>query len=163
MTEELRWGHPCYRHAGRNLALIGAFKDGPRLTLPDAALLDDPEGLLEAGGPASAGKSVIRFADLAEVEQRAGALTALLRQARELADLGKKPTQRPAKPAEIPSELSAALSADEGLATAFASLTPGRQRSYLIALSSAKTSATRVARVAKFREKILAGKGATER
>jgi uncharacterized protein YdeI (YjbR/CyaY-like superfamily) len=92
----------------------------------------------------------------------APAVRGFLAQAKALAEAGRRAPREPMD-ADLPEEMVEALDADPALAEAFARLTPGRQRSYAIALSSAKTSATRVARIARFRERILAGKGATER
>jgi uncharacterized protein YdeI (YjbR/CyaY-like superfamily) len=85
-----------------------------------------------------------------------------LQEAMGYAEAGLKPPSEQAEVA-LPEELVAAMDADPELAAAFGRLTPGRQRSYAIALASAKAAATRVARIARFRDNILAGKGATER
>ena len=163
LHEEVRWGHPCYRHSGRNLALIGATRADVRLTLPDAALLDDPMGLLERGGPNSAGKTVIRFTTRAQVEGHAPAIASMLAQARVLAEQGKKPTQAAAPRPALPEELRDAFAKDPTLSQAFDQLSPGRQRSHVLAIASGKAASTRTARIARLRDKIIAGKGATER
>lgn len=162
LTETVKWGHPCYMHEGRNTALIGAFRGDFRLTLMNCADLDDPEGLLTRAGPNSRIANVIRFADSAQVAGRLPALRALLAQAKAQAATGKPP-KRSAPDVAWPDELAEALSDDPDLSAAFDALTPGRQRSYVILLSSAKTSATRHARIARSRDRILAGKGANER
>jgi uncharacterized protein YdeI (YjbR/CyaY-like superfamily) len=162
LDETAKWGHPCYTHAGRNVALIGAFRDDFRLSLFNAALLTDPDGLLTRAGPNSRTADMIRFTDARQVAERAAAIGALLVQGRANAAAGRvapKATDAP----DLPEALTDALDADPELAGAFAALTPGRQRSYVIALSSAKTRATQEARIARFRDRILAGKGATER
>lgn len=161
LTEDIRWGIPAYRHAGRNLALIGAFRDNAILTFPDAALLDDPGGLLKPAGPTSQGNSTIRFTALDQVAALAGPIRALLAAARQAAAEGRVPPRLPTI-VDLPEDLSAALASDPALDAAFAALTPGRQRSYIVALSTARTQATRDRRIAAFRPRILAGKGATE-
>lgn len=161
LDEAVRWGHPCYRHAGRNLALIAAFREDFRLTFPDAALLDDPEGLLERNGPNSQTATTIRFTDPAQVTARAAILAALLAEARARAEAGLKPP-RPQVVLDLPETLVAALDEDAELAEAFAALTPGRQRSYVVALASARTEATQINRLARLRDRMLAGKGANE-
>lgn len=161
LDEAVRWGHPCYRHAGRNLALIGAFREDFRLSFPDAALLTDPEGLLEKPGPNSQTPSMLRFTDAAQVAARAPAIAALLAEAKAKAEAGLKPARAPTE-VELPEVLVRALDEDAELAEGFAALTPGRQRSYVIALASAKTEATQIKRIAKYRDKILAGKGAND-
>lgn len=163
LEESLRWGHPCYRHCGRNLALLGAFQGDFRLTFPDASVLVDDAGLLEPAGPNSQSATTIRFASLAALTAQAEAVSALLAQARARAEAGQHPAARPAAEFELPDLLQTALDDDPALAEGFHALTPGRQRSYVIALASARTDATRMARIARFRDRILAGKGANER
>lgn len=162
LEESLRWGHPCYRHNGRNLALIGAFQGDFRLTFPDASVLVDDAGLLEPAGPNSPTATTIRFTSTEDLTHHAASLAALLAQARARAEAGERPAPRPAAEVDLPELLLSALEDDPDLAEAFHALTPGRQRSYVIALSSAKTDATRAARIARFGDRILAGKGANE-
>lgn len=160
--EAVRWGQPCYRHAGRNVALLSATRDGIRIGLFEAALLDDPQGLLMPSGPNATGRDTIRIASAEEAVVLASALTALLDQARGHAEAGRR-APKASGDLVLPAELADALDADPALAEAFHALTPGRQRSYAILLASAKTAATRVARIARVRDRILAGKGATKR
>lgn len=162
LDETVKWGQPCYVHAGRNVVIMGALRSDFRLSFFQPALLSDPQGLLQPAGPNSAGAGTIRFDGAAMVERLAPALRDLLAQAKAVAAAGTKAPRRIA-PITLPAELTAALEADPDLATAFAALTPGRQRSHVIALASAKASATRTARIARLRDRILAGKGATER
>lgn len=162
LAETVKWAHPCYMHAGRNVVLIGALRDGVRLSFFDAALMTDPARLLEKQGPNTRHPDVVRFASAAEVAAREPALRAYLAEAKGYAEAGVRPA-RATPDVDLPPELTAALAADPVLADAFARLTPGRRRSYVIRLSSAKTEATRAARVAGFRDGILAGKGAMER
>lgn len=162
LTETAKWGHPCYMHAGRNVALLGALREDFRLSFFDAALLADPEHILEKPGPNSQHADTVRFTTASQVQQRAAVLARYLREAMDHAAAGRRPAKR-APAFTIPAELRDALAADAELAAAFRALTPGRQRSYSIALGSAKTAATRLARIAKFRPKILAGKGALDR
>lgn len=162
LEEAVRYGHPCYRHAGRNIAILGAFRGNVRLSFFGAALLSDPAGVLERQGPNTRHPDMIRFDGTVPVADRAPVVLAYLREAMAHAEQGlRPPAENP--DLDIPDELVAALDDDPELAEAFQALTPGRQRSYVIALSSAKSSATRSARVARFRPRILAGKGAQER
>jgi uncharacterized protein YdeI (YjbR/CyaY-like superfamily) len=162
LTETVKWGHPCYVHGARNIALIGALRGDFRLAFFNAALLRDPEGVLEKQGPNTRHADVIRFDGAERVAALAPVIAAYLAEAISYAEAGVKPV-REAHELELPEELIDALDADAELAEAFHALTPGRQRSYVILLGSAKTSATREARVAKARGRILAGKGANER
>ena len=162
LQETAKWGHPCYLLAGRNIAIIGAFRADFRLTFFNAALMADPEGLLEKQGPNTLHPDMIRFTAPQQVAQLEPVILAYLQEAMGYAAAGLKP---PTVAGEInlPDELVAALDGDPELAAAFHALTPGRQKSYGLNLNAAKTSATRITRIGRFRDRILAGKGATER
>ena len=162
LVETVKWGHPCYMHADRNIAIIGAFRDDFRITFFNAALLQDSEGVLEKRGPNTRHRDLIRFLSNAQVAEMKVTVRAYLKEAMGYADAGIRPPKEKSE-IELPDELVEALDADPELAEAFHSLTPGRQRSYVINLNSAKTSATRSARIVKFRQKIIAGQGANER
>ncbi len=162
LVETVKWGHPCYTRNGRNIAIIGALRDSFRLGFFNAALLTDPDGLLERQGPNTPHPDTLRFSDAAKVVALEPAIRAILAEATGHADAGLRPLPAPAS-VDLPADISSALDTDPELAEAFHRLTPGRQRSYVIALSSAKTQTTRLSRIARYRPQILAGKGATER
>lgn len=162
LTETVKWGHPCYMHAGRNIAIIGAFRGDFRLGFFNAALMTDPDSVLEKQGPNTRHPDMIRLTDPAQPLQMAPTIRAYLAEAMNYAAAGLKPAKTTAD-LDLPEELVEALDADPDLAEAFHALTPGRQKSYVINLNSAKTSATRLSRIAGFRPKILAGKGALDR
>jgi uncharacterized protein YdeI (YjbR/CyaY-like superfamily) len=162
LVETVKWGHPCYMHAGRNIAIFGAFRNDFRLSFFNAAQMKDPEGLLERQGPNTRHPDMVRFTDAARVQALAPILRDYLREAMGYAEAGLKPALENL-PLDMPEELVEALDADPELAEAFHRLTPGRQKSYVINITGAKAAATRHARIARFRDKILAGKGATER
>ncbi len=162
LEETVKWAHPCYMHAGRNIAIFGAFRGDFRLSFMNPSLLIDSEGVLEPQGPNSQTPGMIRFTANAQVAEKEPVIRAYLRQLMDHAEAGTQPV-RTAREIDTPDELIEALDADPELAEAFHALTPGRQRSYLFALNEAKQSATRVARIEKFRGKIIAGKGALER
>lgn len=158
----LKWAHPCYLHAGRNIAMLGAFRGDFRLSFFNAALMKDPEAVLERAGPNTKHAHMIRFTANEQVAAMEPIITAYLKEAMGYAAAGLKAPPDDSE-LEIPEELTEALDSDSELAEAFHALTPGRRKSYVINLSSAKQSATRVKRIAGFRDKILAGKGATDR
>ena len=149
-------------HAERNIAIIGAFRADFRLTFFNAALMTDPDRVLEKQGPNTRHPDAVRFTDNAQVTIMAPVILSYLREAMGYAEAGIQPP-KDAREIDVPDEMTEALDADPELAEAFHALTPGRQKSYAINLNAAKTSATRVSRIAKFRDHILAGKGATER
>jgi uncharacterized protein YdeI (YjbR/CyaY-like superfamily) len=162
LAETVKWGHPCYMFRGRNIAIIGAFRDDFCLSFMNASLMKDPGAVLEKRGPNTQHPSVIRFTGNAEVEKLEPVVRAYLKEAMGYAEAGIKPSKVEHE-IDLPDELVEAMESDPELAEAFHILTPGRQRSYVINLNGAKTAATRVSRIAKFRDKILAGKGAMER
>ena len=161
LEEHVKWGHPCYMHAGRNVVLIGALKGDFRLNFFHSALMKDPEAIMERQGPNTRNPDSIRFIDVRQVAVREAVVRAYLAEAMGYAEAGVLPVKGPVE-FDLPEELVEAMDADPELAEAFHALTPGRQRSYVIVLSGAKASATRVARIEKFRPKVLAGKGANE-
>jgi len=162
LEEAVKWAHPCYMHARRNIAVMGAFRDDFRLNFMNAALLKDPETLLKRQGASSQHPSMLRFTANEAVEEMAPIIRAYLREAMDYAEQGVKAPRNESEP-DVPAELSEALDADPELAEAFHALTPGRRKSYVLNLNGAKQAETRVKRIARFREKIIAGKGAMER
>lgn len=162
LEETVKWGHPCYMGAGRNIAIIGAFRGDFRLSFFNAALMRDPEGVLERQGPNTRRPDMIRFSSDAQVAAMKPIITSYLEEAKGYAAAGVAPPKEDSQ-LELPSELIEALDADPELAESFHGLTPGRRKSYVINLNSAKKPETRIARIAKFRARILDGKGATER
>ncbi|AGB74125.1 MULTISPECIES: YdeI/OmpD-associated family protein [Rhizobium] len=162
LVETVKWAHPCYMHAGRNIVIIGAFRGDFRLTFFNAALMKDPEGVLEKQGQNTQHPDMIRFVSNAAVAKMEPVIRAYLEEAMGYAEAGIKPAKEVGE-IELPDELIEALDSDPELAEAFHDLTPGRKKSYVINLGSVKKSETRAARIAKFRNHILAGKGALER
>lgn len=161
LTETVKWGHPCYMHAGRNIAILGAFRNDCTISFFHARLLRDPDKILQKAGPNTQHASVIRFAETGQVTAMAPSISACLTEAMGYAEAGIEPPKEKCQ-INLPGEMIDALDSDHDLAEAFHKLTPGRQRSYVINLASAKTSATKVTRITKFRNRILAGKGANE-
>ncbi|MEN2987357.1 YdeI/OmpD-associated family protein [Tistrella sp. BH-R2-4] len=161
LEEVVRWGQPCYRHAGRNVAILGAYRDKFVLGFFNAALMNDPEGVLEKPGPNTQHADTIYFKEAAQVECLEKTILSYLNEAKSYAEEGRTPPKNNATP-DLPVELADALDEDPELAEAFHALTPGRQRSYVINLNGAKKSETRISRIEKFRDKIIDGKGANE-
>lgn len=162
LQETVKWAHPTYMHAGRNIAIFGAFKGDFRLSFMNPGLLNDTEGVLERQGPNSQTAGTIRFTDFAQVCAMEPVIRSYLQQLMDHAEAGTKPP-KVEREIDMPEELTEALDADPELAEAFNALTPGRQKSYMFNLNQAKKSETRAARIEKFREKIFSGKGAMER
>lgn len=161
LSEHVKWAHPCYMHAGRNIVLIGALQGDFRLNFMNPGLMKDPDGIMERQGPNTKNPDSIRFTNAAQVAERESSIRAYIAEAMGYAEMGIV-QEKVAAEFELPEELIEAMDGDPELAEAFHALTPGRQRSYVIVLGQAKASATRVARIEKLRPKILAGKGAQE-
>ncbi len=162
LEEHVKWAHPCYMAAGRNICIIGAFREDFRLSFFKAALLKDPEGVLERQGENTQNPDMIRFTSNDGPEEMEALIRAYIAEAVGYAEKGIVP-EKVERAFEVPEELLDALDADIELAEAWEALTPGRQRSYLFNLGQAKKAETRAARIEKFRDKIIAGKGAQER
>lgn len=162
LDETAKWGHPCYMFAGRNLAIIGAFKADFRLTFFNAALMSDPMGILEKQGPNSQNPDMIRFTSAETVAEKSTYITAYLHEAMGYAQAGLLPSKT-AREIDMPPELIEALDADLDLSEAFHTLTPGRQKSWLFHFNSTKNPTTRQSRIEKASTKIMAGKGALDR
>ena len=162
LVETAKWGHPCYMHAGRNIVIIGAFRENFRLSFFNAALMKDPQGILEKQGAHAQNPDMIRFTADDQVTSHEATIRAYVTEAMGYAEAGIK-APKVERVVEMPDELIDALDADPELAEAFHALTPGRQKSYAFNLNSAKKPETRIARIAKFRDHIIAGKGALER
>lgn len=162
LKETVKWGHPCYMHANRNIVIIGAFQDNFRLSFFNAALMKDPEGVLERQGPNTQHPDMIRFTANDGPEKMEEVILAYLDEAKRYAEVGKK-APKDDSALDLPDELVEALDADPELSEAFHALTRGRQKSYVINLNGAKRSETRASRIERFRDRIIEGKGATER
>jgi uncharacterized protein YdeI (YjbR/CyaY-like superfamily) len=162
LIETVKWGHPCWMHSGRNIVILGALRSDFRISFFNSALLKDPQGILERQGPNTRHPDMIRFRSNGQVNAMETTIRSYLIEAISYAEAGIRP-EKDETELELPAELAEALDADAALAQAFRSLSRGRQRSYVINLSSARKPSTRISRIAKFRDHILAGKGALER
>jgi uncharacterized protein YdeI (YjbR/CyaY-like superfamily) len=162
LTETVKWGHPCYMHADRNIVILGALRTDFRLSFFNAALMTDTKRLLEKQGPNTQHPDTFRFTHVAMVLKMEPAIRSYLKEAMGYAEAGIKPPKDRSE-LDLPLELVEAMAFDSELAEAFKRLTPGRQKSYVINLNSAKKPETKIARIAKFRDHIIAGKGALER
>lgn len=158
LTEELKWDQPCYTHDGHNIVLIGGFKDHCRLMFCNGSLLKDPQNLLQKPGQHTQAGRYIPFTSVKEIKALEPDLKAFLHAAIENEKVGVKPVYK-TTPEPIPEELQTKLNKDPALDEAFAALTPGRQRAYLLHFNAAKQSATRTSRIEACRSRILAGKG----
>jgi uncharacterized protein YdeI (YjbR/CyaY-like superfamily) len=154
LTEELKWGKPCYTFQNSNVVLIQGFKEFCALLFCKGALLQDPNGILKKFGWQAARR--IPFTDVREIVEMEPILKAYIHEAREKAGLEVNLKKNPEP---IPEELQNKLDEISALKTAFNALTPGRQRGYILYFSAAKQTKTRESRVEKCMPQILNGKG----
>lgn len=158
LTEELKWGQPCYTHEGANIALIGGFKAHCRLMFVNGSLLTDPRSLLQRPGEHTQAGRYIPFTSVKEIKAHEAEVRRLLLEAVEKEQAGVKPVYQTTEE-PMPEELETALNQDPALGEAFAALTPGRRRAYLLHFNAAKQPATRASRIVACTPRILAGKG----
>jgi uncharacterized protein YdeI (YjbR/CyaY-like superfamily) len=161
LGEVIKWGKPCYTDDGRNIVIVQEFKDFVALMFFKGALLDDPDGVLEAQGPNSRSARRMEFTSVDDVTRSVGTIQAYVAQAVEVERSGAE--VGPPPELELVEELRRRLDEDPALEEAFESLTPGRQREYNLQVSGVKQSQTRAARVEKFVPRILQGKGLRDR
>jgi uncharacterized protein YdeI (YjbR/CyaY-like superfamily) len=158
LQEERKWGVPAYTLKGKNVVILGVFKESCVLSFLKGGLLEDPYQILERPGPNSQEGRFIRFTQLSQAQEIEGKIKEYLHQAIEVERSGKKAIPKPAN-LVLPEELLQKFTEHPGLQAAFFALTPGRQRGYAIHFSEAKQSATRLNRIEKYLSKIFTGKG----
>lgn len=159
LTEELKWGQPCYTLENKNVVIIQGFKEYCAVLFFKGALLKDSEGLLVKPGEHTQASRQIRFTNVREIVRLERVLTAYIHEAIDVEKAGLKVKRRKTADLEIPQEFQTKLDESPALKKAFYGLTPGRQRAYLFYFSQAKQAQTRASRVAKCRDQILKGKG----
>jgi uncharacterized protein YdeI (YjbR/CyaY-like superfamily) len=158
LTEELKWGKPCYTFQDHNVAIIQGFKDYCALMFTNGALLKDPRRILSRIGEHTQAARQARFTDVQEIVELEATLKAYIKEAVEAEKAGLKVVLK-ANPIPVPRELQNKLGDNPALKTAFYALTPGRQRGYIYYFSTAKQSKTRESRIEMCRSRILDGKG----
>jgi uncharacterized protein YdeI (YjbR/CyaY-like superfamily) len=159
LTEELKFGCPCYTFQNGNVVIIHEFKDYCALLFIKGALLNDTEGILiQQTENVQAGRQ-IRFTDLQQIIELKPTLNAYIFEAIEIEKAGLKVEMKKASEFILSDELQNKLDENEALKTAFEALTPGRQRAYNLYFSEAKQVQTRLSRIDKYTQQILNGKG----
>lgn len=159
LTEELKWGTPCYTFQNNNIVLIHAFKEYCAFLFFKGALLSDTDGILIQQSKNVQAARQIRFTNLQEIKDQKTILKTYIYQAIEVEKSGLKVKLKKTKEFEVAEEFQNKLDQDSKLDAAFKALTPGRQRAYLLHFSSPKQSKTRESRVEKAIDQILDGKG----
>ena len=159
LTEELKWGWPCYTVEGRNVVLMHGFKEYCAVLFPQGALLRDERGVLIIQTENVQAARQIRFISVADIAALKDVLPEYVREAAANELQGRKVVLKKTSEFPMPEEFLRRLDDDPLLQEAFAALTPGRQRAYLLHFGQAKQSATREARIDKAVPRILEGKG----
>ncbi|MBU8715893.1 MULTISPECIES: YdeI family protein [Brevibacillus] len=159
LTEDFKWMHPCYTLEKKNVVLIHGFKEYCALLFHKGALLQDPHGILIQQTENVQAARQIRFTNVQEIVEMEDVLKAYIHQAIEVEKAGLEVDFKKTEEYTAPEEFQTKLAENPDLKAAFEALTPGRQRAYLYYFSEPKQSKTRVARVEKYMEQILNGKG----
>ena len=163
LTEELKWGVPCYTFQNSNVVIIHAFKEYCALLFVKGALLNDANGILiQQTENVQAGRQV-RFTNIQQVMEQEPIVKAYINEAVEVEKAGLKVDFKKTEEYIIPEEFQSKLAEIPALNTAFNALTPGRQRAYIFYFSEPKQAKTREGRVEKYMQQILCGKGLNDR
>lgn len=163
LTEELKWGKPCYTFQNSNIVIIVPFKDSCALLFGKGALLKDAKGILIQPTENTQAARQIRFTNVREIVKMEPVLKAYIHQAIAVEKAGLEVSYKKTSDFKVPEELQNKLDKTPALKTAFAALTPGRQRGYLLYFSAAKQSKTRESRIEKCMPHILKGRGLHDR
>lgn len=159
LTEELKWGKPSYSHEGANVVLIHGFKEYCALLFFKGALLKDSREILVQQTENVQAARQIRFTNVREITGMKSVLKDYVQEAIKVEKAGLKVDYKKTAEFKMPEEFQRKLEKNRALKTAFESLTPGRQRGYLLYFSAAKQSKTRESRIEKCTPQILKGKG----
>ena len=159
LSEELKWGCPCYTFEKRNIVLIHVFKEYCALLFFKGALLKDTNSMLIRQTENVQAARQVRFTNIKEIVSREKSIKAYIYEAIEVEKAGLKVPLKTTHEYEIPKEFQTKLAKNKSLKTAFYALSPGRQRGYLLHFSQPKQSVTRESRIEKSIQQILNGKG----
>ncbi|MEE3895434.1 YdeI family protein [Priestia megaterium] len=159
LTEDFKWMNPCYTFEKKNIALMHGFKEYCALLFPKGSLLQDSHGILIQQTENVQGARQIRFTNVQEIAEKEAVLKAYIYEAIEVEKVGLKVKAKKPEELIIPEELQHKFDEIPALKDAFTTLTPGRQRAYILYFSAAKQSKTRESRVEKCIPNILNGKG----
>ena len=159
LVEDFKWGKPCYSFDGNNILILQGFKSECRMMFFKGVLLKDPKHILDSQGENTQSAKVVRFKEPQDILKLRPTLEKYIKEAIEIEKAGLKVKLKSTADHEVVEEFQLAMRKNSKLKTAFNSLTPGRQRAYLMHFSSAKQPKTRTTRIEKCVPLILAGKG----
>lgn len=163
LTEELKWGQPCYTLANSNIVLMHGFKEYCALLFMKGALLPDPEGILIQQTANVQAARQIRFTNVQQISELEPVLKRYVAEAIAVEKAGLTVEMKQTEDFPMPEEFVTMLEEVPGLQDAFEALTPGRQRAYLLHFAAPKQAKTRVARIEKSLPQIFEGKGLNDR
>lgn len=159
LVEELKWGVPCYMYQKTNIIMLGTFKEFCIISFLKGVLLNDADGILTQQGENVQSGRVIKFTDVKDIIKLKATIKAYIFEAIEIERAGLKVEMKKTEAFDMPDELVATLKKDSKFKKAWESLTPGRQRGYLLHFSGSKNSQTRQSRIEANTSRILKGKG----
>jgi uncharacterized protein YdeI (YjbR/CyaY-like superfamily) len=162
LSEEYKWGVPCFTFQKSNLLLISGFKEYCVLSFVKGALLKDSNGILIQQTENSQSVRILRFTNVEEIREKQAILKSYIFEAIEAEKAGLKVILKGNSELVFPEELLAKFTGDEQFKNAFKALTPGRQRAYNLFFSAPKQTSTRETRIEKYHQQILNGKGITD-
>jgi uncharacterized protein YdeI (YjbR/CyaY-like superfamily) len=158
LTEELKWGKPCYAFENSNIIIIQGFKEYCGLLFFKGALLKDAKGLLVKPGENTQGGRLLKFTSVQEINKLTTTIKSYIKEAIEIEKKGLK-IEPINTELVLPEELLAQFKKSASFKKAFNALTPGRQRAYNMFFTAAKQAATRKTRIEKYKDQIMSGKG----
>jgi uncharacterized protein YdeI (YjbR/CyaY-like superfamily) len=159
LTEEMKWGKPCYTFKNSHVVLMHGFKKYCALLFIKGALLKDPKGILVAQTKNVQAGRQVRFGSVEEIVKMEPILKAYIHEAIEVEKAGLKVDFKKTAEFKAPEEFQTKLDEIPALKIAFEALTPGRKRAYILYFSAPKQAKTRQVRVEKYMRQILKGKG----
>lgn len=162
LTEEVKWGQPCYMFEKDNIILIHGFKEYCAVLFFKGSLLKDPNGVLIQQTENVQAARQIRFTNVEQIIELAPIIQAYIYEAIDNEKAGLKVEMKKVEEYDVTAEFQEQLDEMPELKTAFEALTPGRQRAYLRYFAEPKQSKTRTARVEKHIQNIFSGKGLNE-
>ena len=162
LSEELKWGQPCYMLNDKNIVIIGGFKNYVALSFFKGALLRDEGGILVRQTERVQAGRQLRFSSVEDITEKETMIKAYIGEAVEIEKAGLKVPVEKKTEIKIPDELQAKFNDDPAFKNAFYALTPGRQRGYIFYFNGAKQSVTRVSRIEKCMTKIFEGLGVND-
>ena len=158
LTEELKWSAPCYTYKDKNVLMLSALKEFAAIGFFKGSLLKDTDGILSAPGENSQAARYLKITDARQVIEKEKVIKAYIFEAVEVEKAGLK-VKFKKNPEPVPDELEDKFAEDPVLKVAFKTLTPGRQRGYILYFSQPKQSKTRASRIEKCIPKIMNGEG----